>query len=1404
MSPTTNFLLMLAELWFFSGFVLLLHRYSDRIGLAPLMVTLGGITAALQTQSMGWVEVQVGNLSVNPDSYVLLPVLLLGLLVVYVVNGTYQARVVLAGMILVTAMVGFFQLFLPLHAQLPGSIIEADAIPGYPLEIFVGSVVALIVDMILLIVVYQAVCNLRGRSPGRLAGGFALISALWVDAIIFPLISSLGDVGSMNIILIHLVGKTLAGLALFPLLAYYLHWVAPRFPDSAAKTPRPVLDFFTTTLQLESRVRYHYSLLRTLSQVNELVLGSTEPEALLQQTCELLQTVRDYLLVWIALPAEESDELYPAAHAGNEEGYQAAIAALQETSPTYQTFREGRSVIPHPRVGTKELVSTFHRIIDKEEDCGSLSFPMRHASRTLGVLNVCVAAIRDLDRTEIDLLQELADDLAYALVSLKARSQQVILQTAADNMRDGLLILDLDGTIIYSNSAITRFIGEDGESVIGKDIRVYAPPSIPRQYLEKAFQTVISGRAFTTEFDYTAVTGRAFVISLYATLVRDEQEQPRYIVINIRNVTDRHHYEHQLLTLNRLTTNLVQIHDTPTLLQTILETSEDLLRADASGIYFVDPDTFQIQDTLTHSLPEEYSQRIARDYRGLPGETAAETFQPVHVGDTLQDSTYGERIHFMADYGIRALLILPILYREFPIGALTVYYHQPRNFDETQLQLGLTLAQTLAIVIQNAHLYQAEQNQRDLAEALAQAAASLSSSLELDDVLDHILEQAMSVISCKAVNIMMVQDDRAYIARHRGYEEYPDAGRVIISYQPPLTMPTLQQMIATGEPVLIPDTTQDATWSQFPGTDWIRGYVGIPLRIDGQTVGFLNVDSERANFLTSETVHHLQTFADHAATAIRNARLYEDSRRRADELAALVTAATTLSSGLEVEQVLQVVAEQITRSVNAHACAISDYDPVANTVTLMVEYDPESWVSNQEWYQPYDLDEYPRTLQVLETHTLVQQRISDPDVDPAEHKLMDDMGIKTLLMVPLVAQNQTIGLMELMHTEIEHTYTEQEIALVETLASQAAIAIENARLYERLQRHADELEDRVRQRTIELNEAKESIEGILASVPDAVFVLDENDQLLQANQAGEALLAQAQQHHLDLFAPDFLADLQLHDSPVVRAVLEVAGRAYQGLASRILRDDGQSTRQVVVFRDVTPFRELDRMKTQFISDVSHELRTPLTNLTLYIDLLTKVTDRRNQERYLETLQRETQRLTHLIEDLLTISRLEAGRVVVQLRPVDLNLLVDELTRDRIALAAKSEITLSCVLDPTLPRTLIDPHLLTQALSNLLTNAVNYTPAGGSIIMETAKETLGGIQWVTIRVSDTGVGIPANELERIFDRFYRGSASRQTGIAGTGLGLAISKQIVDRLGGRISVKSNAGQGSTFTVWLRVAA
>jgi signal transduction histidine kinase len=240
---------------------------------------------------------------------------------------------------------------------------------------------------------------------------------------------------------------------------------------------------------------------------------------------------------------------------------------------------------------------------------------------------------------------------------------------------------------------------------------------------------------------------------------------------------------------------------------------------------------------------------------------------------------------------------------------------------------------------------------------------------------------------------------------------------------------------------------------------------------------------------------------------------------------------------------------------------------------------------------------------------------------------------------------------------------------------------------------------------------------------------------------------------------------------------------------------------VVIFRDVTRFHELDEMKNQFVSDVSHELRTPLTNLNLYLDLLHKVTDPEKTKRYLATLRRETQRLTELIEDLLTISRLEAGRMEFDIEPVDVNRIVAELAVDRMQMAAQQELTLTYSIQPELPLARADFRLITQVLSNLLTNALNYTPPKESIHVETGLQEWEGESWITICVKDTGLGIAPDEMEYLFTRFFRGSASQATNAPGTGLGLAISQEIIDRLDGRITVESQLHQGSTFTVWLK---
>ncbi|MGD8604301.1 MAG: HAMP domain-containing sensor histidine kinase, partial [Anaerolineales bacterium] len=225
-------------------------------------------------------------------------------------------------------------------------------------------------------------------------------------------------------------------------------------------------------------------------------------------------------------------------------------------------------------------------------------------------------------------------------------------------------------------------------------------------------------------------------------------------------------------------------------------------------------------------------------------------------------------------------------------------------------------------------------------------------------------------------------------------------------------------------------------------------------------------------------------------------------------------------------------------------------------------------------------------------------------------------------------------------------------------------------------------------------------------------------------------------------------------------------------------------------------READQVRTRFVSDVSHELRTPLSNIRLYLSLL----DREHDEKfisYLDTLNRETDRLIALIEDLLAISRLDAGTAVPKPVAVNLNQIARHLAIDRQRLFAERELGLEVSIEPDMPPVMADESMLTQAVATLLTNAMNYTPSGGQVWIETASQPP---DWVTLTVRDTGLGITRNELTQIFERFFRGTASRMVGNPGTGLGLAICQEIVARQDGKITVESTVGEGSSFTIWL----
>ncbi len=268
-------------------------------------------------------------------------------------------------------------------------------------------------------------------------------------------------------------------------------------------------------------------------------------------------------------------------------------------------------------------------------------------------------------------------------------------------------------------------------------------------------------------------------------------------------------------------------------------------------------------------------------------------------------------------------------------------------------------------------------------------------------------------------------------------------------------------------------------------------------------------------------------------------------------------------------------------------------------------------------------------------------------------------------------------------------------------------------------------------------------------------------------------------------------------------IIELGSVTVQAKAARVVEGD-DVLGSVVVLRDISRLQELDRMKDQFVSNVSHELRTPLANLKLYLSLLEQGRPERRAN-YYEVMEREIQRLTRLINDLLQLSRLASEQRAERPRvrePVNLEALIDTVIQDNTAWAESEhkELVADYPARP-LPETLGDPDQIVRALTNLVSNAISYTSEGGCITVRSQVCPAGQTkpEWVIIEVIDTGIGIPADELTSIFDRFYRGSNVSPT-IPGTGLGLAIIRDIVRLHGGTVEVESEEGRGSTFRLKL----
>jgi PAS domain S-box-containing protein len=364
---------------------------------------------------------------------------------------------------------------------------------------------------------------------------------------------------------------------------------------------------------------------------------------------------------------------------------------------------------------------------------------------------------------------------------------------------------------------------------------------------------------------------------------------------------------------------------------------------------------------------------------------------------------------------------------------------------------------------------------------------------------------------------------------------------------------------------------------------------------------------------------------------------------------------------------------------------------------------------------------------------------------------------------------------------------------------------------------------------------------IFNSITDAIIVLDGVKRIVTVNLSSEKLVGRPASkvifQPLKRYLPELVPLLTDEPGTNVEVVLERQDikRTYDLRLTLIQDWQKHVAGQVIVLHDITDRKQAeealkeyserleemvaartaelqtalqraqiaDKLKTEFVSNVNHELRTPLTNLLLYYQLLNARPEEKTKER-LEVIGHELKRLRNLIEDLLNLSHLSLTQEDFYPRPGDLSKLIRTLIDDRYMLAKERKITLQSDLDAVIPQVYMNEVMIGQAVSNLLTNALRYTPAGGCVqIRAEVLNDPSGRPWAVISVQDTGPGISAEDLEHIFERFYRGEAGHESNVPGTGLGLAIVKEVVERHHGRIEAENNAtGHGAIFKIWLPV--